>query len=352
VVKNALMCRLRTDNTRNSIISNKFQRLVRLDGAQDRALYFEKAMPYFRRNRIPLLAGCLLGFAASLVEAQSMEREVVVTVVDKDGSPVPGLQPDDFVVREDGAIREVVRVIQDTEPRQIALLVDTSEATQRAYVEFRNAASAFIDEMADQHDVTLISFGGPPRILVPSTRDAERLSDGVGQIFAQPGSAAYLLDAMRETTAGFSKRDPARPVIVVLASEGLDHSHTDSHTVLRELQEGGIAVHTIVLLGQGLTPQPFGVSGFSRLENDPLAQWRMERDRGLNHAPSITGGTRRDLLIGTAATRAMQEVANELRNQYLVIYSRPDALVPPENIEVGLAQDGLTVRQTPVVATQ
>lgn len=309
-------------------------------------------MPYFYRRWLPLATTCLLALSTSPVETQSIDRELVVTVVDRDGSPVSGLEPADFVVREDGAIREVLRVGQDTAPRQIALLVDTSEATSRATVDFRSGVSEFVEEMAGQHDIALISFGGPPRILTPSTRDATRLRDGVGQIFSQTTTAAYLLDAMRETTAGFDKRGAARPVVVVLATEGIDHSHTDSSSVLRGLEEAGIAVHTVVLLDRGFAPPTFGSFGFSDLDRGPLASWRMERDRGLNRAPLLTGGTRRDILVGTATTQAMREVADELRNQYLVVYSSPDTIVPPQNVEVGLARDGLTVRRTPVTARQ
>ena len=45
-------------------------------------------------------------------EAQSVERQMLVSVLDRDSQPVMDLQPDDFVVREDGAAREVIRVSQ------------------------------------------------------------------------------------------------------------------------------------------------------------------------------------------------------------------------------------------------
>ena len=326
---------------------------VRLDGVEDRGLYFEKAMPHTSRGLILLVATGLLVLIGPLVGAQSVEQAMVVTVLDRDGSPVEGLEPDDFVVYEDDALREVVRVSRDTEPRQIALLVDTSEAASRAIADFRNGVSTFIDEIDGGHDIALISFGGRPRILMASTREPTRLQKGVGQIFSETTTAAYLLDALRETTEGFVKRGATRPVIVVLTTEGLDYSHIDSRTVLRGLEEAAVAVHTVVLIDRGFAPHSFGSSGVGDLDNGPLAQWRTERDRGLNHAPSISGGSRRDLLTSMSATQAMSEVADELRSQYLIVYSSPDTLVPPQNRDVGLAlDDGLTVRQTPVRATR
>jgi hypothetical protein len=37
-------------------------------------------------------------------------------------------------------------------------------------------------------------------------------------------------------------------------------------------------------------------------------------------------------------------VAAELTNQYLVVYSRPDTLVPPEKVDVSVERPGLKAR--------
>ena len=100
--------------------------------------------------------------------------------------------------------REVLRAARDTRPRQIALLVDTSEAALGAVANFRNGVSAFVDALHRESEITIISFGGRPRILVPSTRELARLQEGVAGIFAYSRTAAYLLDAMSETTRASS----------------------------------------------------------------------------------------------------------------------------------------------------
>lgn len=346
----------------NSIISNKFHCLNRLDGVEERSLYFEKAMLRFRQARFLLMAAGSLVLAATPAPAQSVERQVVVTAVDRDRAPVANLRAEDFVVREDGTMREVVRAHQDTEPRQIALLIDTSQAAEQAIADFRAAVSTFIDDMADPHDISLISFGGPPRILVPSTSNKALLRDGVGRVFAQSSSAAYLLDAIRETTLGFVKREAVRPVIIVLGVEGLDHSHTDASTILKGLDETSIAVHAVMVktrtaagFGASRLENPVGglSGGFSGdLDEGLLPRWRLERDRGLNRAPRLSGGSQRDLLTSMGATAALRELAAELRSQYLVAYASPDTIVPPQHIEVASSRADLTVRRTPVRASQ
>ncbi len=304
--------------------------------------------------------------AAGTGGAQPAERSLVVSVVDGDGAPVPGLQPRDFEVREDGAAREVLRAARDTRPRQIALLVDTSEAALGAASNFRNGVNAFVDALHPESEIAIISFGGRPRILVPSTREVARLRQGAAGIFAYSRTAAYLLDAMSETTRGFVKRGAARPVMVVLATEGLDHSHADSKTLIRDIEEAGVTVHMAVLTGRGsrtsseiafgpvrsgppgFGPPGFVPPGFGVARDGGFARWRLDRDLALNRAPLAGGGRRRDMLASMAAEATLQAVAAELLNQYLVVYSRPATLIPPRDVEVRVARDGVDVRDTPV----
>ena len=59
-------------------------------------------------------------------------RDIYVSVVDSKGVAVTGLTAADFTVREDGVSREVLRAVPATEPLDVVLLVDDSQAaTQR-----------------------------------------------------------------------------------------------------------------------------------------------------------------------------------------------------------------------------
>ena len=100
-----------------------------------------------------------LAVAGGGVRAQSVERRMIVTVLDGDDNPVGNLAPRDLVVREDGAAREVLRVEPAGAERQIAVLVDTSEAAARATRDFRAGLSAFFEAMHEGNEISLISFG-------------------------------------------------------------------------------------------------------------------------------------------------------------------------------------------------
>src|SRR5688572_11700069 len=101
-----------------------------------------------------LVLSCALAVLPGLVApspllAQAMERDLIVSAIDASGAPVEALGPQDVVVREDGAAREVLRVRRATEPMQIALLVDNSEAATQPIKDIRDAILAFTARMAD-----------------------------------------------------------------------------------------------------------------------------------------------------------------------------------------------------------
>src|SRR5689334_12012858 len=76
---------------------------------------------------------CAALTASGLLHAQSRElreRVAYVSAVDQSGAPVPSLSPDDVVIREDKVAREVLSVLPATEPMEITLLVDNSQAAE------------------------------------------------------------------------------------------------------------------------------------------------------------------------------------------------------------------------------
>ena len=93
-------------------------------------------------NRVVAIAA-LTAAVASTAFAQSDERAVYVAVVDKASKPVPSLGPADFVVREGGLTREVLRVEPASEPAQIAVLVDTSSVIDPYVGDMRRALQTF-----------------------------------------------------------------------------------------------------------------------------------------------------------------------------------------------------------------
>jgi hypothetical protein len=144
--------------------------------------------------RANLLFTLALLLSAGPVLAQAPERTVYASVVDKSDAPVTGMAIGEFVVREDDAAREVLRVSKATEPLQIAVLIDTSQAMEEHMLDVRTAVRAFFKQMGGkQHDIALIGLGERPTVLSDYTRDPARLEKAVGSVFSRSGRLSRRL---------------------------------------------------------------------------------------------------------------------------------------------------------------
>ncbi len=270
------------------------------------------------------------------LRAQSQSRGMYVSVLDEKGVPVEGLSVDEFVVREDNVAREVLSVTPATDPIHVAVMIDNSQASERFIRDYRVALPPFLDALLnagattgpDQNQVAIIALGERPTILADYTTSRSRLTAAVNRIFAMPNSATYLLDGIIETSQGLKKREVSRAVIVAVTSEGPEFSERHYQQVLDPLRASGATLH-VVTLGQ------------------PLNQ---DQDRSVVLAVGTkdTGGRNDMLLVPSALTGKLKELANEITSQYRVTYSRPETLIPPEKITVSTTRPRLTARGIPV----
>ena len=271
------------------------------------------------------------GIRTSAQNRETRERALFVSAVDKDGEPVTGLGPDAFIVREDGARREILRVSRATEPIDIALLVDNSTAASQEITFFREALSKFVAKMAPGNNIAVITLADRPTIVVDYTNDTKRLSDATGRLFPMPQSGMTLLDGILETAQGLARRETPRAVIVPVITDGTEFTNRYSNDVVAALDRVDAALH-IVGIGQFIHSEEHGIR---------------ERSFLLSDGPAKSGGQYITLLSPHGLDPALQRLARELSSQYKVIYGRPQSLIPPERTEVSSAKTGVTMRGAP-----
>jgi len=264
------------------------------------------------------------------------ELAIYASVLDKQGVPVTTLKASDFVVRESGVEREVTGVATATEPLRIAVLADTSRSMEPYINDMRRALRSFVKEMQGNGDIALFEFGDRSTRLVDYTCDPAALEAGIGRLFARPASGSYLLDAIVDAARDFRMRESARPVIVVISGQGPEFSQRFHTNVLKDLRESHATLHSIVVTRRRLP-----------ILRDDVR----EREITLTDGAVMTGGRRADLLTSMSLEDTLHGLASELKDQYRVAYLRPDGLIPPDRIDIGVRQPRLTVRATHVPVT-
>ena len=269
-----------------------------------------------------ILLALMMLAAASTASAQADERVIYTSVVDKDGAPVLDLTIKDFIVREDGQAREVLRVARDTDALQVALLVDNSVSMRPRLSLLRRAVTAFIDSTRPDVQLAIITLAERPTILVGYTTDRAALRKAADNLFAYE-AGNYLLDGIAETSQGLAKRTMWRSAIAVLTGIGPELSYRQYTEVLRFFRAGGASLH-VVQLGSGIGDQG--------------------REIVVSRGTTETGGRFEEVLVPTSLELKSRQLATELSNQYRVTYARPSRLVPPSKTEVSVRRPDLRAR--------
>lgn len=278
-------------------------------------------------------SGLLFASSIAFPNAQARERVLYVNVFDaRSRQPVSDLGPDAFVVREDGVRREVLRVTRADDPMPVAVLIDNTQAATSALADIRKAITTFVTATDGLGPMALITVADRPTIVVDYTTSQKDLQGGVGRLFAMPGSGATLLDAIKDSAQGLAKREADRAAIVVLTTENREFSTLYHGQVLDALKKSGASLSAVVLLNSA-----------ESMKNDEARNRATVLDRG----PRETGGIRFDVLASSAFDGQMRDLAGILKSQYRVVYARPDALIPPERIEVSMAKPGLEAHGSP-----
>ena len=264
-------------------------------------------------------------FSGATPSAQVDERIIYTSVVDKQGAPVLDLGVQDFIVREDGMAREVLRVTRDTDPLQIALLVDNSVDMRNRVAQLRRAAAAFVNATRDGVPIALITLAERPTIAAAYTADHASVLKAIDKMFAfEAGN--YLLDGIAETSQGLAQRQGWRSVIVVLTGLGAEMSYRQYTEVLRIFREAGPSLH-VLQLGAGVGQR--------------------EREIVVSTGTSETGGRFEEILMPAGLETKAAQLGAEISNQYRIVYARPSRMIPPRQVQVSVKRADLRARGMP-----
>jgi VWFA-related protein len=286
-----------------------------------------------RTFRFSLATGLAL-LAASPLLAQTNEQTLYVSVLDKANHPLTGLSVPDFVVREDGLSREVLRAARTADPIDLTILVDNSEAIQPYVNDVRKAVGSFMTRMASDQSATvaLVGMADRPTGLQDYTSSIAVLQKAATRIFAQPSSGTVFQDSINDALKGFKARTNPRKAILVITTEGTDFSNVPYQRTLENLADSGVALHVLVLTNR----------------SNAVFSDEKSRDRAyvVDQGTRQSGGRRQDLLSSMALPAALDQVAEDLAAQYKVVYARPGALVPPKNVTVEVKRPDASARGT------
>ena len=167
-----------------------------------------------------------------------------VSVLDRDGRFISGLQQRDFQIFENG-VQQKVEYFQSVEqPFTVILLIDVSPSTQFQITEIQDAAIAFVNQLRPGDKVQVIAFDERVQILSPVTNDRRVLRNAILQ--TEFGDGTSLYEAVDYVINRQFKEIQGRKA-VVLFTDGVDTTsrRANYQTSIREAEESEALIYPI-----------------------------------------------------------------------------------------------------------
>lgn len=165
-----------------------------------------------------------------IVEGKAIEHvELLVSVADADGRPLPGLTAADFLVKERGSAVTVTSVRPLGEkvasPLSVTVLVDRSGSMGRQMKKWQEACLALLSAVRPIDQIRVSAFSDELTVLQDFTRDAASLAASLAKI-GQAGGGTRLFRAVFESVRDM--RDlPGRKALIVL-TDGMENEASPS----------------------------------------------------------------------------------------------------------------------------
>ncbi len=142
-----------------------------------------------------------------------------VSVLDRDGRFISGLQKQDFRVFENGVEQKVESFASVEQPFTVILMLDVSPSTQYQINQIQDAAIAFVNQLRRDDKIMVVSFDEKFRVLSPVTNDRNALRDAIMR--AQFGDGTSLYEAVDRVINRELRQIQGRKA-VVLFTDGVD----------------------------------------------------------------------------------------------------------------------------------
>ena len=230
------------------------------------------------------------------------------TVADKKGRFVTDLGKDDFQIIEGKKPQTILEFNAESNlPLRLAVLVDTSNSIRDRFHFEQKAATEFINSLMRPEDkAVVVSFDTTAQLAADLTGDTEKLAKAVDEL--RPGGGTSLYDAIFYACRDKLMQDQPmfkfRRAMVVLSDGDDNQSRYTREQALEMAQKADVVIYTIS-------------TNITRLPTDG--------DKVMKYLASETGGLAFFPFKVEDLAQSFENVANELRHQYSILY-RPEPL--------------------------
>lgn len=231
------------------------------------------------------------------------------TVSDKKGRFIINLNKDDFEVYEEKKLQNILEFVAESNlPLRLGILIDSSNSIRDRFKFQQEAAVEFINSVIRPKEdrAIVVSFDNQVELRADLTGDTEKLANTIRDL--RPGGGTALFDAVYYSCKDKLMQDQPlfkfRRAIVILSDGDDTQSIMTREQAIEMALKADVVIYTIS-------------TNITRIES--------EGDRVLKHLSERTGGITFFPFRASDLTQSFENIANELRSQYSILY-RPEPI--------------------------
>lgn len=167
-----------------------------------------------------------------------------VSVLDRNGRFIPGLQQKDFKIFENG-VQQKIEIFNSVEvPFTVVLLLDMSNSTQFQIQEIQDAAVEFVNQLRRNDKVMVISFDEKIHVLSQPTNNRAALRNAI--LRTDFGGGTSLYEAVDTVINQYLRTIEGRKAIV-LFTDGVDTTsrRANYQSTVREAEEADAIIYPL-----------------------------------------------------------------------------------------------------------
>jgi VWFA-related protein len=272
---------------------------------------------------------------------------VYAVVRDKHGRLISNLTRDDFKIKEDNIPQTITYFSRETDtPLTLAILVDTSPSQERVLGTEQREAKAFLRQILRPKDLAcVIHFDLEVELLQDFTIEQSLLDKAIDETVINGGGVGvlpsplptpsvggtHLYDAVYLAATQLMSHEVGRKVLVLL-TDGQDQGSQETlNQAIEAAQKSDCIIYAVDIVDRAF----YGFAGMG-----------FKGDSVLHKLCEQTGGRVVKVTKIKNTAQAFQEIADELRTQYLLGYSPSNSRTDSgfRKIKVSVDHDGYKIQ--------
>jgi Ca-activated chloride channel homolog len=243
------------------------------------------------------------------LSVETLEVQLPISVLDKEGRPVDGLKQENFLVFEDKVQQTIKTFRHEDIPLSLGLVIDNSGSMRNKRERVNSSALAFVRESNPEDESFIVNFDDSAYLEQDFTSSIGDLIDALENIDARGETALY--DALFLAAEKVTKDGKKDKKAILLISDGEDNaSKYGINKVIEALRQAKVTVYAIGLLEEddqrgGLFKKPP-----SKKAKEDLVKFA-----------EITGGQAYFPKNLDEVEELVKHIAHDIRNHYTITYT-------------------------------